>query len=115
MKLTKILGVVAAAAMALMAFASTASATTLKTKGVAENAAITIKASAEGTILLTDTAGFFANTCTVSVVEGTTTVFTGTPSGPISNLTFEKCTEEKVVVDTRGSLAVTNIAGNFFF
>jgi hypothetical protein len=114
MKLTKILGVLAVAAMALMAFASTASATTLEVNGVKQTGAVTIKSSLKtGTsALLKDTGGFFANTCTVSTVEGKTTTFTGTTvGGPISSLTFSKCTEEPVVVDAPGSLTVENIAG----
>jgi hypothetical protein len=114
MKFTKILGVVAVAALALMAFASTASATTLETKGVAENAAVTIKASiaSGGSALLTDTFGVAANTCTSSTVEGTTTVFTGSAvSGPISVLGWSNCTEGNPTVDAKGSLSVTNISG----
>jgi hypothetical protein len=116
MKFTKILGVVAVAALALMAFASTASATTLEVGGVTKNEAITIKASVSGSALLTDTSGFFANTCTKSSVEGTTaSPFTGTTvGGPINTLTFESCTEdakEKVVVDAAGSLSVAAITG----
>jgi hypothetical protein len=113
MKFTKILGVAAAMALALMAFAGTASATTLATKGVAENGKVTISASLKSgtSALLADTNNFFANTCLASTVAGNTTVFTGTPSGPITSLTFSKCTEEPVVVDTTGSLSVTQIAG----
>jgi hypothetical protein len=118
MKLTKILGVVAAvAALALMAFASTASATTLEVGGVTKNSSVAIEATAEGSILLTDTFGAFANTCTTSTVDGaTTTPFTGVAriGGPISKLTFENCTEdknEKVVVDAAGYLTVEAISG----
>ncbi|HEV2858711.1 MAG TPA: hypothetical protein VGW80_09950 [Solirubrobacterales bacterium] len=113
MKFTKILGVVAAAALALMAFAGTASATTLAIGGVKQTGAVTIKASLKtGTsAILKDTGGAFANTCLESAVEGKTTTFTGTVAGPISTLSFSKCTEEPVVVDTTGSLTVTQIAG----
>jgi hypothetical protein len=121
MKLTKILGVVAVAALALMAFAGTASATTLEVGGVAKNEAITLKSSlkSETSALLADTAGFFANTCTASTVEGTTAKdeegkgdYTGPiVSGPISALTFTSCKTEPVTVDTKGSLSVENIAG----
>src|SRR3954453_18974209 len=114
MKLTKILGVVAVAAMALMAFASTASATTIESNGVAKNEAITIHATLEAgkSALLSATGGGFANTCTTSTVEGTTTTFTGAKiGGPINVLTFEMCNEEPVVVDAPGSLEVENIAG----
>jgi hypothetical protein len=118
MKFTKILGVVAVAALALMAFASTASATTLEVGGVTKNEAVSIKASVSGSALLTDTSGFFANTCTVSAVEGATvspfTVASGRIGGPISKLTFEKCTEdakELVKVDAAGTLTVEAISG----
>ncbi|HEV2858712.1 MAG TPA: hypothetical protein VGW80_09955 [Solirubrobacterales bacterium] len=109
MKLTKILGVVAAAAMALMAFASTASATTLEIGGVKQTSAVTIVSSLKAgtSAILKDTSGSFANTCTESTVEGKTSTFTGTTvSGPISSLTFKSCKEEPVVVDTTGSLSV---------
>jgi len=109
MKLTKILGVAAVAALALMAFASTASATTLATNGVTQTGAVTL----EGTLttktsaLLQDTGGNFANTCTSSTVEGTTTSFTGPEvSGPISVLSFSGCTNEPVVVHKTGTLSV---------
>jgi hypothetical protein len=124
MKLSKILGVVAVAALALMAFASTASATTLAIGGVKKNEAITIHATLKSgtSALLEDTAGFFANTCTESTVHGVTSVFTGTVSGPITDevkegktvvtgLTFGSCKENPVVVDKPGSLTVENIAG----
>jgi hypothetical protein len=116
MKLTKILGVVAVAALALMAFASTASATKLELNGLPETAKdVTIKASLKSgtSALLTDTAGFFANTCTASAVEGNDSTQTSgtTVSGPITGLAFTSCKEEPVTVDTNGSLSVENIAG----
>jgi hypothetical protein len=98
--------------LAMLAFTGTASATTFETKGVAENAAIKYVMSLEGSLRVTDTNGFFANTCTTSAVEGTTNVFTGAlVSAPISKLTFENCTESPVVVDAGGILTFTNIAG----
>jgi len=111
MTYTKILGVAAAAAaMALMAFASTASATTLEVGGVAKNETVTIKASlATGTsALLSSTASVLANTCKASSVEGNTvSPFTGaTVGGPITSLTFTECKENPVVVDKAGSLSV---------
>jgi hypothetical protein len=118
MKFSKILGLVAVAALALMAFASTASATTLETKGVPENASVTIKASlAPGaSALLTDTFNATANTCTTSTVEGhTVSPFTvadpGTIGGPIDALSWSNCTEGNPVVDARGSLTVQHITG----
>jgi hypothetical protein len=119
MKLTKILGVVAFAAMALMAFASTASATTLELKGTPETAKdVTIKATLKtGTsALLTDTSNILANTCTTSTVEGSDSTSTGgtgkAVEGPISGLEWGgPCTEGNPTVDAKGTLSVTNIAG----
>lgn len=115
MKLTKILGVAAFAAMALMAFASTASATTLETNGVKQTGTVTLKGTLEPetSALLTDTSGAFANTCTSSTVEGSdSTATTGTTvSGPITALSFSNCTDETVVVDEKGSLSVEWIKG----
>jgi hypothetical protein len=112
MKLSKILGVAAVAALALMAYASTASATTLETGGLKQSGAVTLEASANGSILLSATGGGFANTCTASNVLGTTSTFTGTTvSGPISSLTFSKCTNEPVTVDAAGTLSVEAITG----
>jgi hypothetical protein len=109
MKLTKVL-VILAAALGLMAFASTASATTLEVKGVKQNVDITIKASLKaGTSLLhTDTIGNLLNTCTVSTFEGAdSTATTATRvSGPISALSFSSCTEGNPVVHTRGSFSI---------
>ena len=91
MKFTKILIVVAVAALALMAFANSASATTLASKGVAQNGGTTIEASiaAGDSALLTDTFGLTANTCTTSFVRANTvSPFTvadpGTIGGPIT-------------------------------
>jgi hypothetical protein len=119
MKFTKILGLVAAAALALMAFASTASATTLEVKGVKQTTDVTIESSLKSgtSALLTDTFGFFANTCTVSTVKGTdSTKTTGTVvTGPISSLswgtTATPCKEGNPVVHKAGSLSVEWISG----
>jgi len=112
MKLTKILGLAAVTAMALMAFASTASATTLATNGVTQTGAVTLEASlTTGTTeLLSDTTGALADTCTSSKVEGTTSVFTGTTvSGPLSTLSFNSCTFESTTVHKAGSISVERI------
>jgi hypothetical protein len=115
MKFRKILGVVAMAAAALMAFASTASATTLSTKGVGENAAIPIKATiaSGGSALLTDTFGVAANTCSTSTVVATTQgKFTGgAVEGPVNIMEWANCTEGNPTVDAKGSLSVVNISG----
>jgi hypothetical protein len=109
----------AAAALALMAFASTASATTLEVGGATKNEKVTIHATTAGSVLWTDTFGGFANTCTVSTIESTTTTpFTNAAriGGPIpfNKLVFESCTEdtkEKVVVDAAGYLTIEAISG----
>jgi hypothetical protein len=117
MKLTKILGVVAVAALALMAFASSASATTLEVKGVTQTGAVVIKGSIKSgtSALLTDTSGFFANTCTVSTVEGKdSTSQTGTAVvGPIEVLSWgtaaTPCTKGNPTVHSKGTLSVSSI------
>ena len=124
MKFTKILVVVAVAALALMAFANSASATTLATKGVPENASVTIEATlAPGaSALLTDTSVLYLNTCTTSTVKGNTvSPFTvadpGTIGGPVTTLSWSNCTEGNPVVEEKegkklnGTLSVQHIAG----
>jgi hypothetical protein len=109
MKLSKILGLAAVVALALMALASTASATTLETSGVKQTGAVTLNLSLAGSATLSTTAGTFFSTCNVATMSGTTTAFTGTPSGPLSTLSVSKCTHESVVVDNPGTLSVTRI------
>ena len=91
MKYVKMLGLVAAAAMALMAFGvGTASATTLTSPhGTIYKGEII--ASVEGTVTLTES-GFGSVTCTEGVVKGTTNAQsdTTTVTGTISTLTFGK-------------------------
>lgn len=114
MKLSKTLGAAVATAMALMAFVSTASATTLEVKGVKQTGAVTLKATLKaGTSTLTsDTGGNFINTCTASTLEGQTSTFTGTTlSVPLSLVTFQSCWEGNPTIDERGSLTIENIAG----
>jgi hypothetical protein len=110
MKLSKMLGAAAVAALALMAFTSSASATTIYTNGVKQSGSVTIHATLSGSAVLKDTSGVFANTCTESTVHGSTTSFTGTTvGGPIGTLTFGKCTHSPVVVHKAGSLTVERI------
>jgi hypothetical protein len=115
MKSTKVFGLAAAALLALMAFASTASATTLEIGGIKQSGAVTIKASLKSSTstLLSDTTGFFANTCTASAAEGKDSISTtGTKvEGPISSLSFTSCATEPVTVNATGSLNAENIAG----
>jgi len=99
------------AALALMAFASTASATTLEIGGVKQAGAITIHATAESTMLLAATGGGFANTCPESTLHVvTTTPFSGTRVGGPLTLTVGKCTDT-VSVDTGGYLEIEWISG----
>ena len=119
MKFTKILGAAAVAAMALMAFASSASATTLEVGGAAKNAEVAIEATLKSgtSALLTDTAGFAANTCVSSTVKGHTektftVAGTGAISGPITALAWGGCTEGNPVVDSMGTLSVEWIKGS---
>jgi hypothetical protein len=116
MKYLKMLGLAAVAAAALMAFvgAGTASATTLYVGGVAQNKAVTIEATlaAGSSAILKDEFGTTTDTCTVSVVKGTTNVFTGASvSGPVSSLTFSSCTHTTTVI-ANGSLTVTSTGGH---
>jgi hypothetical protein len=109
----KALGLAAVAAMALAAFAaSTASATTLEVGGATQNQAVTISTSLEtGTSTVwARTDGSLINTCTVSNAHGTTSVFTGQPTGPLSTLTFQSCIRT-VTVDQPGQLYVEHESG----
>jgi hypothetical protein len=92
--------------------AATASATTLETNGVKQTGAVTIEATLSGSTVLKDTSNSFLDTCTVSTLKATTSVFTGTLiSGPISTLSYSKCTHEPAVVDQAGSLSIERVAG----
>jgi hypothetical protein len=109
-----ILAVLAALAMTALAGAPGASATTLETKGVAENAAVTLKTSlaSGGSLLMTDTFGVSVNTCTSSTIEGTTSTLTGTVvEGAISAMSWNNCSEGTPTVDAKGSFNIRNIAG----
>jgi hypothetical protein len=108
MNYLKTIGLAAVAAMALMAVAAgSASATTLEIGGTAQSGAVTITASAEGSITLSDTEFAVFNTCSVSNVHGSTTVFSGTKvTGPLSELSFGTCTRSPVTVDKPGKLYI---------
>jgi len=108
MKYVKMLGLAAVAAMALMAFAGSASATVLTSPSGTQYKG-EINASAESSLLLK--AGFANITCTESSVAGTPTNFgssTTTVSGPISTLTFSSC-NATVTVLKKGSLEIHTI------
>jgi hypothetical protein len=111
MKYLKMLGLAAIAAMGLMAFAGSASATTLEVGGVAQNKAVTIEATlASGTsAILRDKNGTTNDTCTSSTVKGTTTAF-DPPSGPIGTLSFGGCSHTTHVL-ANGSLSVAWTSG----
>jgi hypothetical protein len=111
MKYVKMLGLAAVAAMALMAFAGSASATTLEIGGVAQNRAVTITASLKtGTsALLKDELGTTTDTCTASSVVGTTSAF-DPPSGPVGTLTFTGCSHTTTVI-ANGNLSVAWTSG----
>jgi hypothetical protein len=109
MTLNKILEATALAVLALMAFGSSASATTLETNGVTQSGAVTIDWSLSGSTTWETTSNEFVNTCTSGTWAWTTNIFTGTVSGPVSTLSSTNCTHEKVVVDAKGSLSVERI------
>jgi hypothetical protein len=123
MKLVKPLAAMAAMTLALMALGSTASATTLETNGITKNQTVTIHATlaAGSTMVLSDTGGGFALTCTESTLHGWTTTFTGTTvSGPIRDetvsgqtlvgLSFNQCSTP-FIVDAGGTFSVEHISG----
>jgi hypothetical protein len=102
-------------AMAILGLAasSTASATALEVGGVAKNAEVAYEMSiaSGGSLLMTDTFGVAMNTCTTSIVKGSTvSPFSGaTVGGPLSTLSYSNCTEGTPTVDAAGSLSVERI------
>ena len=101
MKYVKMLGLLAVAAAALMAFAGTASATSLTSSSGTTPA---ISASAGATSL---DGAFTTVTCQKSEVSGSVTGHgAGVPvSGPISTLHFKEC-NYPVTVEANGTLSV---------
>jgi hypothetical protein len=101
MKYVKILGLLAVAATALMAFAASAGATTITTGGTV--AASTIESTNESNLTLSG--GGLTVTCEHSEVKGSiASQGTGkTATGNISTLTFTKCNQHVTVV-SNGSL-----------
>jgi hypothetical protein len=109
MKYLKMLGLAAVAAMALMAVtAGSASATTLEVGGVAKNESITMTASNEGSITLSDTEGTQANTCSTSDAHGeTVSPFSGAKvTVKLTELSFTTCTRSPVTVTSPGGLLI---------
>lgn len=122
MKYLKIISLAAVAAMALMAFASSASATELYKRtatGIETlKAGTTIEATlATGTSSnLTTTEGTVLNTCTTSSVKGTTAnagSATETVRGEVKkeNLSWSNCTAGPVTTITGGELEIHWISG----
>jgi hypothetical protein len=89
--------------------------TTLEVGGTAKNESIAIKASLKAgtSSLLSDTSGFFANTCTTSTVEGKTEgSFTGASVvGGVSALSFSSCNRGNPTIHGPGSLSVEWLKG----
>jgi hypothetical protein len=103
MKYVKMLGLLAVAAAAPMAFAGTTSATLTDGSGGSPS---TLHASSEGSVALT---GTLSVTCEESTVGGTvTTNDANEASGSIETLTFEKCDDDTVEVLAKGTLKVTD-------
>jgi hypothetical protein len=114
MKYLKVLGLAAIAAAALMAFAGTASATTLTSpKGTALGVGAIIHAEAEGHAVLDPPIGKIE--CP-STVEGeiTNAGGAGLPvTGKITTLTFPNCTNGAVVtVLAKGTLSISSSGSN---
>jgi hypothetical protein len=102
MKHLKMIGLALMAATALMAFASSASATVLTSPA---NTEYTGELDASATESLFLEASVFNVTCTGSTVKGTVTTNTTVASGAISSLTYTGC-DATVKVIANGSLEV---------
>jgi len=105
MKYAKMLGLLAVAAAALMAFAATASATLTSPTGTVLNGGAVIHAENEKTHVTLDPPSLPAISCS-STVEGTVAAAGGT-KGNIDVLNFTGCTEDwHVTTVTAGELEV---------
>jgi hypothetical protein len=120
MKHLKSIALAAMATMALIALAAapSASATTLEVGGVTQNRAVTIHATigAGNTTQLSEPFRIAINRCSVSTIHAETertftTAGTAAIGGAIRTLTFERCTQDPVVVHRAGSLSVQWIRG----
>ncbi|HVD40753.1 MAG TPA: hypothetical protein VNC16_07105 [Solirubrobacterales bacterium] len=114
MKNLKALSLLPVVAMALIAFASSASATTLEVKGVKQTGAVAIEGSiaAGNSLALKDTSGFTQNTCLLSNFKGSTETKTGTAvTGKLSSLTFGNCSRF-TEVHKPGALEISWISGS---
>jgi hypothetical protein len=112
MKYAKMLGLLAIAAAALMAFAGVASATTL-TSPAGTTYTSTIKAASEGKTTLHNASLGVSVSCEESNVEGKVESHGSgvTAGGKVTTLTFTKCGADTVTVLAPGSLEVHNISG----
>jgi hypothetical protein len=108
MKYAKMLGLLAIAAAALMAFAGSASATTGtdSAAGSPVEAGDTIHSTNVGEAILDGTVNIKCKKSTVSGTVGSAGSATTTLSGNISTLTFEECGANTVTVVSKGSLEV---------
>jgi hypothetical protein len=123
MKYLKILGLAAVAAMAMMAFAGSASATELKSGGTAGTklgVGATLEASLEKSAILATTGGTTLATCTTASVKGSIGNAGGagaTVTGPVTkeNLTWAPkgagCTNTTHTIEG-GELEIHGIAGS---
>jgi hypothetical protein len=109
-KLRMVTSLAAVIALACLAFAANASATTLEVKGVKQSTATTIDLSlVPGTsLVIRDTPGFFVDTCTTATLQfAPTSVITGSAIvGPDNAWVLTGCTEGNPTVDAKGSLSV---------
>jgi hypothetical protein len=113
MKYMKMLGLVAVAAAALMAFAGSASATELYGgTGTLKNPTLDFSLKSGTSASLVNTAGESLDTCTESTVKGTATTGSSTtnPTGSITTLSWGKCTFTTDTV-TLGKLEVVHNTG----
>ena len=110
MKYAKMLGLLAVAAAALMAFAGVASATIL-TSPAGTTYTSTIKAESEGSTTLHNSSLGISVTCTASTVEGKVESHgaASTAGGKISSLTFTGCGTNDVSVAKAGSLEIHSL------
>jgi hypothetical protein len=113
MRFTKALGIIAATACALMAFASAASATTFRIGTATQTSDVNFEASlsAAASLLVTDTFGVEANTCTGSNIKWSDSARTSgtTIEGPVSLLNWSGCSEGSPTVDAGGSISLERI------
>jgi hypothetical protein len=111
MKYIKMLGLLAVAAAAFMAFAGTASATVLKSGGTTLGSGTKIESTGTNAVLK---AGFATIECAHSEVDGKTSNTGGaseTVEGAISTLSFKEC-NATVNVLKKGSLIVHHTSGS---